>query len=97
MAVPTAGTVVTGTLHATALVSVAADADTGEVLITHGLGGTPDIVWIEPLLAAAVLDDWFVSTKSSTQVGITKNGTAMSSAGADQIRIHAIRLHSLIQ
>jgi hypothetical protein len=96
MAVPTAvQDTTTGVNHKAWVISTAADGDNGECLITHGLPAAPDIVAMEPLGASAPLAGYFVSTKTSTQIGLTKSLTGAGSGAANQLRVIPILLQSI--
>jgi len=96
MAIPTAvKDTTTGVNHSAFVVSTVADADAGEVLMNHGLPAAPDIVVLEPLLASAPLAGYFISTKTATQVGVTKSLVGAGSGTANQLRVIPIYLHSI--
>jgi hypothetical protein len=96
MALPTAvQDTTTGVNHKAWVVSTAIDADAGEVLVNHGLRAAPDIVALEILTAAGSLAGYFVSTKSATQIGVTKSLVGAGSGGANQLRVIGIYLHSI--
>ncbi len=99
---PTPAQVSFGT-HVTATVIATADADT-TATITHNLElsaaalalGQPWVI-IEPLLAAAQLSLWFVSSKTATTVVLTKATTTGSGNAAAQIQVDVLRPHTLIR
>ena len=95
MALPTLALQTQGRNFVTFLASSAADADTGEALIAHNLPAVPDIVILEEQTAAGTLAQYSVTTRSATQIGVTKNGTGAGSGGADQVRVVALLLHSI--
>lgn len=96
MAVPTAvQDVTTGRNHTAWVVSTAADGDSGECLINHGLPAAPDLVVLEPLNASAPLAGYFISTKTASQVGVTKSLTGAGSGVANQLRVIPVLLHSI--
>ena len=74
-----------------------ADADNAETLFTHNLPAAPDLVVLEPLLGTSwALSQWSITTKSATQIGLTKNGVGVGSGNANpQIRGIAVLLHSI--
>lgn len=79
----------------TALVQATANADAGEVKIAHNLPAIPDMVILEPILPGAILSAWTVSTKSATEVGVTKINAVGSLGATPQLRIIAKLIHSI--
>lgn len=86
-----------GTNTRTFDVIASADADSGDLVITHGLGAAPVDVTITPLLGAGGTANWSVKTITSTTITITKNSTAAGSGNAAaQLRVTARLPHSLV-
>lgn len=69
-------------------VVASADADTSAT-ITHNFGVAPREALIENLLnAIAAASDWAVTTRSTTQVVLTKSTAVGSGNAGAQIRVH---------
>ena len=81
--------------YMTALAQATANADAGEVKIAHNLPAIPDVVYLEPLKAGAILSAWTVSTKSTTEVGVTKLSAVGSLDANPQLRVIAKLIHSI--
>lgn len=76
-------------------VIASSDADSGTHVIAHGIAGGPSRVHITPLLGAAGLSNWSVAW-DATNITLTKNSTSAGSGNAGaQIRVTAVRQHSL--
>lgn len=77
-------------------VEATADADT-TATVPHGLGVAPSIVILTPLAqAAAALSGWAATTINATNVVCTKSTAVGSGAAGNQVRVTAMRPHSLI-
>lgn len=78
-------------------VIASADADTGNLVIAHGMGVTPAYVFFTPLLAAALLSSWSLLSVDGTNITIVKNTTTGSSGNASaQLAVTALSPHSMI-
>lgn len=77
-------------------VEATVDGDT-TATVPHGLGATPSIVILTPLLQApAGLSLWAATTIDATNVVCTKATTASSGSAGNQLRVTAMLPHSLI-
>lgn len=85
-----------GRNYMSALVKATAQADAAEVKIAHNLPAIPDVVYLEPILASGVLAYYIVTTKSATEVGVTKTGVGVGSNHANNhLRVIAKLIHSI--
>lgn len=75
-------------------VEATADADT-TATIPHGLGVTPESAILEPLVAAARISSWIVTSKDATNVVLTKTTTMSSGAAGAQLRVTILKPHSI--
>lgn len=78
-------------------VEATADADTGSGNVAHGLAETPLEVVLTPLLAAARISDWILTTRDGTNVAVGKTTTVGSGAAGAQVRVHASLPHSIVR
>lgn len=76
-------------------VEATADADT-TATVPHGLGVAPSIVILTHRAAEARISDWIATTIDATNVVCLKTTTAGSGAAGVQLRVAAMRPHSLI-
>jgi|SRR3990172_6829098 len=74
-------------------VEATADADT-TATIAHGLAEVPRDVFVTPLLAAARLSLWIVTTIDATNVVLGKATTAGSGGAGAQARVVIGRIHA---
>lgn len=74
-----------------------ADADSGTLVIAHGMGAAPTHVSLVALLGAAVLSQWSVAW-DATNITLTKNSTGAGSGNAGaQLQVSAFLVHSIQQ
>lgn len=72
-----------------------ADGDT-TLVIAHGFGAIPDAVFLTPLTAAGRLSDWIAAT-DATNITLTKTTVGSSGAAPAQLKVVAMRPHSIFQ
>lgn len=86
-------------------VIASADADVNADIV-HGIAGlvTPDSelkITLEPLLPAAYTSQWTVSSRdqggNKTTVRLVKGTGAGSGNAGNQVRVHVVRVHSLVR